>query len=52
MAFEIKLTPRPTVHDIKNLLEFLDEYPETVRGVLVHSGDRIRWLHSKVIAVP
>ena len=52
MAFEVKMTPRPAVHDIKNLLEFLDEYPETVRGVLVHSGDRIRWLHSKVIAVP
>lgn len=52
MAFEVKLTPRPTVHDIISLLAFLDEYPETVRGVLVHSGDRIRWLHSKVIAVP
>lgn len=52
LAFEAKLTRRPAVHDIKNLLEFLDEYPETVRGVLIHSGDHIRWLHSKVIAVP
>jgi predicted AAA+ superfamily ATPase len=52
LAFEVKLTPRPTTYDIKSLLQFLDEYPETVRGVLVHSGDRVQWLHSKVIAVP
>jgi uncharacterized protein len=38
--------------DIKGLLAFLDDYPEAVRGVLVHAGDQVRWLHSKVIAVP
>jgi uncharacterized protein len=52
LAFEVKLTSRPTVHDIKHLLQFLDEYPETVRGVLVHNGDKVYHLHSKVIAVP
>ena len=52
LAFEVKLTSRPTVHDIKNLLLFLDEYPETVQGVLVHGGDKAFRLHSKVIAVP
>lgn len=30
----------------------MEEYPETVRGVLVHGGDKVRWLHSRVIAVP
>lgn len=52
LAFEVKLTSRPTVHDIKNLVQFLDEYPETVQGVLVHNGDKVYHLHSKVIAVP
>ncbi|HIE14417.1 TPA: ATP-binding protein [Candidatus Bathyarchaeota archaeon] len=52
LALEVKITRDPTVHDIKNLLLFIDEYPETIRGVLVHTGKAIKWLHSKVIAVP
>lgn len=52
MAFEVKWTSRPTVYDIQHLLTFLEQYPETVKGVLVHRGHRIQWLHSKVIAVP
>jgi predicted AAA+ superfamily ATPase len=52
LALEAKMTSNPTVHDIKNLLLFMDEHPRTVRGVLVHSGNSIKWLHSKVIAVP
>ena len=52
LAFEVKLTSRPTVHDIKHLVQFLEEYPETVRGVLVHNGDKVCHLHSKIIAVP
>lgn len=52
LALEIKITRNPTVHDIKNLLFFIDEHPETVRGVLIHSGNAIKWLHSKVVAVP
>ena len=52
LAIEMKYTSNPTAYDIKNLLEFMNEYPETVRGVLVHGGKDIKWLHSKVIAVP
>lgn len=52
LAIEVKMSENPTVHDIKNLLLFMDEQPETVRGVLIHSGNSIKWLHSKVIAVP
>jgi predicted AAA+ superfamily ATPase len=52
LAIEVKYTSNPTAYDIKNLLEFMNDYPETIRGVLVHSGDGIKWLHSKVIAVP
>jgi len=51
-VFEVKLTASPTVRDIQNLLIFMEEYPETVRGVLVHGGDKVQWLHSRVIAVP
>ncbi len=52
LALEVKMTDNPSVRDIRNLLLFMDEHPETVSGVLVHSGGAIKWLHSKIIAVP
>ncbi|MEW6118086.1 MAG: ATP-binding protein [Nitrospirota bacterium] len=52
LAVEAKMTDNPTVNDIKSLLFFMDEHPETVRGVLVHSGTAIKWLHSKIFAIP
>jgi uncharacterized protein len=52
LALEVKLTTRPSAHDIRNLLSFLEDYPETVRGVLVHAGNQILWLHSRIVAVP
>lgn len=52
LALEVKLTTRPSVQDIHHLLLFLEEYPETVRGVLVHAGSHLQWLHSRVLAVP
>jgi predicted AAA+ superfamily ATPase len=52
LAMEVKLTSRPGVQDIRNLLLFLEDYPEAVRGVLVHAGPRLQWLHSRVVAVP
>lgn len=52
LAFEVKHSTNPTAFDIKNLLAFLESYPETVCGVVVHAGTQIKWLHSKVVAVP
>jgi len=52
LAFEIKLTENPTMKDIKNLLDFIKESPNSVRGVLIYNGDSIKYLHSKVIAIP
>lgn len=52
LAFEIKLTKSPTFRDIKNLLIFMREHPHTVRGVLIHNGNSLKWLHSKVLAAP
>jgi predicted AAA+ superfamily ATPase len=52
LAFEVKFTKEPAFNDIKNLLTFIEENPQTTRGVLVHAGKSLRWLHSKVLAVP
>jgi predicted AAA+ superfamily ATPase len=52
LAFEVKLTRNPSFNDIKNMLAFMEDYQQTVRGVLIHAGNTIKWLHSKVIAVP
>lgn len=52
LAIETKLTQNPTFNDIKNLLKFIEEYPQTVRGVLLYAGKSVKWLHSKILAVP
>ncbi len=52
LAFEIKLTLNPSYHDAKGLLSFIDEHPQVVRGIIVHNGPSVRWLHSKILAVP
>jgi predicted AAA+ superfamily ATPase len=52
LAFEVKLTENPTIKDIKNLIDFIEENPDSIRGVLIYTGDSIRYLHSKVIAIP
>jgi len=52
IALEVKYSRNPTFNDIKNLLAFLEENPRAIRGILLHAGSSIKWLHSKVIAVP
>ncbi len=52
LAVETKLTQNPSFNDAKNLLTFIEEYPQAIRGLLVHSGNSVKWLHSKVLAVP
>ena len=52
LAFEVKLTRKPTVRDARQLISFTEENPEVVRGILVHAGGTVRWLHSRVVAVP
>lgn len=52
LAIEVKMTKKPIFHDIKNLLTFIEEHPQTTRGILIHTGTSIQWLHSKVLAVP
>lgn len=52
LAFEVKLTKNPSFSDIKNLLTFIETFPKVTLGILIHSGNTVGWLHSKVIAVP
>jgi len=52
LAFEAKFTRNPMFKDIKNLLSFIEDFPEVLRVILIHAGSSIKWLHSKVLAVP
>ena len=52
LAVEVKLTREPRYSDIQNLQLFLSEYPETSACVLVHTGDHVKVMHEKIVAVP
>ena len=52
LAIEVKYTSKPKFKDIDNMRLFLDEYPETSAGVLLYTGDEVRQLHEKIIALP
>jgi predicted AAA+ superfamily ATPase len=52
LAVEVKSGKKPTFNDARNLITFMEENPQTMRGVLLHTGRSIKWLHSKVLAVP
>ena len=52
LAFEVKFSKNPTFNDVKNLITFIEENPRTTRGVLLHAGRSVKWLHSKVLAIP
>lgn len=52
VAFEVKFSKKPAFNDIKNLVTFVEENPQTIRGILLHAGPSVKWLHSKVLAVP
>jgi len=52
LAIEVKYTAKPKFKDIDNMRLFLDEYPETAAGVLLYTGDEVRRLHEKIIALP
>lgn len=52
LAVEVKLSNQPKYADAESLRLFLDEYPETAAGLLVHTGTEIKRLHEKIVAVP
>jgi len=52
VVVEVKLTGKPKYADIQNLRLFMQEYPETTAGVLIHAGDEVKLMHEKIIALP
>lgn len=52
LAIEVKLSATPRYADTDNLRLFMEEYPETVIGVLLHCGDKVQRMHEKIIALP
>ena len=52
LACEVKFSKNPTFSDVKNLLEFIEQNPRAIRGILIHAGRSVKWLHSKILAVP
>lgn len=52
LAFEAKLTTSPRFSDAQTLKLFLKEYPETAAGILIYTGNELRRLDEKIIAIP
>ena len=52
VAFEAKVSKSPSLKDAKNLLKFLEKFPQVLRGVVIHTGEEVKWLHSKILALP
>lgn len=52
VAIEVKSASRVTYSDIGHLQQFLDEYPSTKAGVILHSGKQVEQLAKKVFALP
>ena len=52
LPVEVKARENPKLKDVKNLLYFLDNHPETVMGLVVHKGSEVKRLTSKILSVP
>ena len=52
LGIEIKLTDRTRYSDASGLRKFLEESPQAVGGLLLHSGREIKRLDERIIAVP
>ncbi len=52
IPIEVKFSHNIKVKDVKNMLKFIEIYPETNYGVVLYNGNEFKFLHSKVIALP
>jgi len=52
LAVEVKLTDSPRLADTKNLEIFINDYPETVCGLLLHTGKEVKSFGTKITAMP
>ena len=53
LPIEVKATARPRFRDARHLLAFAAEYGSAARaGLLLHTGDEVRWVAPGVLAAP
>jgi len=52
VGIEVKMTDAPGYRHTAGLTRFLGEHPQAVGGILLHSGQQIRRLDEKIVAVP
>lgn len=53
LPVEVKATAHPRLRDARGLLAFRDAYRESARaGLLLHTGNELRWLSGEVLAAP
>jgi uncharacterized protein len=52
LAIEVKHSSRPNYGDANGIRAFLADHPDAVGGLVLHSGDEIRWLGEHILAVP
>lgn len=52
VAVEVKLSSSVHYADLNNLRVFMEEYPETVASFVLYTGDEIKVMDEKIIAVP
>jgi predicted AAA+ superfamily ATPase len=52
LAIEVKLTNQAKFSDVLSLKLFFEEYPETSAGVLIYTGNEVKQLHEKIVAIP
>lgn len=52
IAVEVKLSASPGYRDAETIKSFLEEYPETSTGVIIHTGNEVKYLGQKIVAMP
>lgn len=52
LAIEVKMSDAARFSDVDALRVFIEDYPQTFAGILIYTGDKIKRLHDKIVAIP
>jgi len=52
IAVEVKLSTSPNYRDTEGIKSFLEEYCETSIGIIIHTGNEVKYLGQKILAMP
>lgn len=53
LPIEVKSSSSVRLRDTTGIRTFLDQYGDQVqKGLILHDGDQVEWLHPDVLAVP